>query len=104
MTGVDKAKKSKVIFDALNDIAAGDTLRIHFNSSSTNGALSLVGMIRSGMITSVNEARLTIIAALGTWGDRSNRDVEIVATDTFDRVWFEKELAYEINKLVNLSH
>ncbi len=94
-----RENKLRVNFNDLINVEAGAVLRIHFKGSSTDGALSLIGMIRSGMLTSDNEARLSIIAVLRNWGDRSNQIVEAVTTETFDRTWFESQLADEITRL-----
>lgn len=100
MTRVAKVKKPKVIFDDLKDIEDGDVLQIHFIASSTDGATSLMGMIRSGAVTSPNVAKLSIVAALGIWGDRSNQYIEVEATRAFDWEWFEASLTGEIDKLL----
>lgn len=99
MTRKDVVKKSRVIFNDLKDIEAGDVFLLHFIASSTSGAPSLMGMIRSGAVTSPNVAKLSIVAALGIWGDRSNQDVEVEATKSFDPEWFEASLTGEIDTL-----
>ena len=91
-------KKSRVNLRGLFEVEAGDVIRVHFIATSTRGALSLADMIKSGMVTYDNAARLTIIAALGIWGIPSNQWVEVVATETFDPTWFESQLAEHINR------
>lgn len=89
----------KLDFGLLDDIEAGDQITIRFNRTAELGdAMYLLGMIEHGIITSPDMIVLLAMRDSRSW-DRAGRQFTVVATDTFDRNWFETRMRRRIELL-----